>query len=114
MECGRRRYRPNDHASTATDSFTVTAAQMTCTLWINTWFARPGWVLMIGGNAGYYDPNFAPPNTTTVAPTGTISIYSGSTRVMGPIIVTAHGGSLLPAEGPGITFESPDAYISQA
>lgn len=95
-------------ASSGTGRITVTAAPMTCTLSTNTNYLRPGWVVVATANTVYYEATPAPALGNMVAPTGTMSISSGSTVVSGPTTVTGTGSATLLN---GAAFELPHATI---
>ena len=102
------------HPGSVSHTFTVTPMAMACGVpSSNTLFVRPGWSLYLYGDAGPLSvPGFPfgpRPNGTTVAPTGTISFYAGTTRLAGPIAVTGQGGAILSVIGGIETFRSPGA-----
>jgi hypothetical protein len=101
---------PSFSSSGATGGVTVTPAQMTCGLEAYPTVLRPGWSLTLYAETALYQPTLAPPLGMMVAPTGTITIFSGSTAVSGPTVVTGIGGAIL-SGGPGVTFSSPAASI---
>jgi hypothetical protein len=82
-------------SSSAAAAVTVTPTQVTCFLGTNTTFLRPGWVLVASPISYLYQPNVAPPLGTMVPPTGTLSIYAGSTPVSGPTAGTGNGSGSL-------------------
>ena len=70
-------------SSSGSTSITVTSAPTTCVLGTNTTYLRPGWVLVANAAMKLYQAQLAPTLGSMVAPTGTISIYSGSKLVAG-------------------------------
>jgi hypothetical protein len=93
--------------------FTVTPATMYCNLMSNTLILRPGWSLNLTNTAGITPPTGpVPPNGTTVAPTGTISFYSGNTLLAGPLTVSGGGSGIISVVGGITTFQSAAAWAS--
>jgi hypothetical protein len=101
------------NASTGTGSITVTPAQMTCSVTPNTQVLRPGWTLQLDVGAAIYQKALAPPLGSMVAPTGTLTIDSGSTAVVGPTAGVGYGGGTLNGAGPGTTFTLPGIYLPE-
>jgi hypothetical protein len=87
---------PSFNASnSAPNGIIVTAAPMTCNLFANTTFLRPGWVLVATPTTWIYQPKLEPPQGSMVAPMGTFNIYSGTTLVSGPTAGTGTGSGSL-------------------
>jgi len=97
------------NASNGTANITVTPAQMSCNVISNTTTLRPGWVLVLNVYAQLYQAQLAATLGNMVAPTGTISVYSGSTLIAGPTAVTGNGSGALS----GGAFQLPGATIPQ-
>ncbi|MGA8090251.1 MAG: Ig-like domain repeat protein [Terracidiphilus sp.] len=100
---------PSFNASSGTASITVTPAQMSCNVTANTTILRPGWNLVLNPYALLYQAKLAATLGNMVAPTGTISVYSGSTLIAGPTTVTGNGSGSLS----GGAFQLPSATIAQ-
>jgi hypothetical protein len=86
-------------------NISVTPAPMTCRLYPNTTYLRPGWVLVADAEARIYQASLSPTLGTMVPPTGTLNIYSGSTLVSGPTSGTGIGSGTVSSGGfviPGI------------
>jgi Pro-kumamolisin, activation domain/Bacterial Ig-like domain (group 3) len=77
--------------SSVTSSVSVTPTPMLCNLVLNTTVLRPGWVLVLTGFAQLYQTTLTPPFGVMVAPTGTMSIDSGTTPFVGPTAVVGSG-----------------------
>jgi hypothetical protein len=99
---------PSFTSSNSGVNITVTPAPMTCDFGTNTTFLRPGWVLTLGPYSQIYQAKLAPALGQMVAPTGTMSIYSGSTLVAGPTAVTGYDSGNLT----GGAFRLPTAEIT--
>ena len=99
------------NSSVGTGSITLAPAQMTCGVTSNTTVLRPGWSLRLDVAASLYQKTFAPPLGNMVAPTGTMTIYSGSTAVVGPSTGTGQGGGIISPVGPGTAFSLPAMYL---
>jgi hypothetical protein len=80
------------NAGSGSNSITVTPAPMTCALVPNTTVLRPGWSLTLNPTAEL-NQTLAPQLAGMVPPTGTMTIYSGTTAVVGPETVTGTGSS---------------------
>lgn len=83
---------PSFNPSVGTSNITVSQAQMTCGVGSNTTVLRPGWTLRLYAGTGLYEKTVTPPLGNMVPPTGTLTVYSGSTAVVGPATGTAQGG----------------------
>jgi len=97
------------NASSGAGNIMVTPGLMSCGSYSNTTALRPGWVLILNAFAELYEAKPAPTLGNMVAPTGTISIYSGTTLIAGPTMVT--GFASQPSNG--ITLQLPWASIPQ-
>jgi hypothetical protein len=100
---------PSFNGSSGTNGLTVNPASMACTLQSNTTYLRPGWVLVLNADAITAQPQAVSKVGTMVAPTGTISLYSGSTPIAGPTVVTGIGSGI----GSLGAFQLPTASIPQ-
>jgi hypothetical protein len=100
---------PSFNASAGTANISVTPAQMSCSLTPNTYVLRPGWTLRLDAGAALFQKTVAPPYGNMVAPTGSFTIYSGSTPVMGPTTGTGIGGG--PSTGVSGEYWIPSIYL---
>ena len=103
---------PSFNPSVGSATLTVTPATMYCTMQWNTAVLRPGWSLDLENFASVSTVGGPPPNGTTVAPTGTVSFYSGTTLLAGPLNVTSHGSSIISVVGGIATFQVATAWTS--
>jgi hypothetical protein len=102
---------PSFNASNGAGNITLTPAQMTCGVGSNTTVLRPGWTLQLSAGAGLYQSTVAPPLGNMVAPSGTLTIFSGTTAVVGPTVGTGNGGGIIGMDGGGTVFSIPGIYI---
>lgn len=84
------------NSSAGTANITITPAPMTCSLFSNTTVLRPGWTVRLGAIAELYQKTFALPLGNMAAPGGTLTIFSGSTPVVGSGSVGVEGTIPLP------------------
>jgi hypothetical protein len=101
---------------TVTQALTVTPMVMQCLFeQPNTTVLELGWGLDVGLSANAAPTRSGPerqyPNGTTVAPGGTVTFYSGTTVLAGPIPVTGTGGAY-PIQNGGITsLQIPTVFV---
>ncbi len=85
---------PSFNSSAATSSLAITPAPTLCSLRPNTTYLRAGWDWVFNPGAILNEQVFAEALNLMVAPTGTVSIYSGSSLLAGPTTVTGAAGSV--------------------
>ncbi len=104
---------PSFEASSGSGSITVNPARMACAMQTNTTYLRAGWVLVIDPSAVRDQAEFTSPLGSMVAPTGTMTIYSGSTAVVGPTTVLGRGTDSGPYAFPIAYLDSVTIKASQ-
>jgi len=95
------------NSSVGTAGIALSPAQMACALQANTSVLRPGWTLTLIPSASLYQKTLAPPLGNMVAPTGTLTIYSGSTAAFGPVTGAGGGGGIISTSGGQTLFSLP-------
>jgi hypothetical protein len=97
------------NSSVGGNGITVTSARMTCSVTPNTYALRPGWTLRLDAGAALYQKASTPLLGNMIAPTGTMTVFSGSAAVVGPTAGIGFGGGA--TSGVNSAYTIPSIYL---